>query len=444
MDVSALSVVLHQLTAAVVTGLGLLGPDVQAALRLLMMLSYTLALLLWLFEGKAAVHGPFLRMLLKFAAIGALVEWFPAGSAALMQAAAQQGLNLGPGGGFALDDPGYIAHLGIQAVIPLMQRVKEMLGPVDFFLNFVEIVIFLLAALVVIVSFCILAIQVFLAFLEYRLLSLAAYLAIPFAVLGPTSFVAERAIGYIAATALKLLVLGCVIAMCSATLLALTFQGTPTLAQAFGVAVLAAAIFVLAIKAPRAAAGLVNGGPVMDGMTALAALWTAGWLGMRSMAGAAAATSGSPGSLTGGALAAWGGLRHIAGGATASVGSTGGGAGGVGGAGGGTGGGAAGASAGRRYPGGRFGGVQSSASRGSGWDKPMTDAQRGELDRLAAGRTVDPTLTRGQASRLIERWGGEESWLRRTASNTTERPQDPPGKTPGTDRRADDKETDPS
>ena len=437
MDVSALSVVLHQLTAAVVTGLGLLGPDVQTALRLLMMLSYTLALLLWLFEGKAAVHGPFLRMLLKFAAIGALVEWFPAGSAALMQAAAQQGLNLGPGGGFALDDPGYIAHLGIQAVIPLMQRVKEMLGPVDFFLNFVEIVIFLLAALVVIVSFCILAIQVFLAFLEYRLLSLAAYLAIPFAVLGPTSFVAERAIGYIAATALKLLVLGCVIAMCSATLLALTFQGTPTLAQAFGVAVLAAAIFVLAIKAPRAAAGLVNGGPVMDGMTALAALWTAGWLGMRTMAGAAAATTGAPGSLAVGASALWSGLRHVTTGATASVGST-------GGTGGGAGGGTGGDSAGRRYPAGRFGGSRASAPRGSGWDQPMTDAQRGELDRLAAGRTVDPNLTRGQASRLIERWGGEESWLRRSASNATERPQDPPGRTPGTDRRADDKETDPS
>ncbi|MDQ2102792.1 type IV secretion system protein [Azospirillum isscasi] len=432
MDVSGLSTALHQLTAAVITGLGLLGPDVQTALRLLMMLSYTLALLLWVFEGKAAVHGPFLRMLLKFAAIGALVEWFPAGSAALMQAAAQQGLNLGPGGGFSLDDPGYIAHLGIQAVIPLMQRVKEMLGPVDFFLNFVEIVIFLLAALVVIVSFCILAIQVFLAFLEYRLLSLAAYLAIPFAVLGPTSFVAERAIGYIAASALKLLVLGCVIAMCSATLLALTFQGTPTLAQAFGVAVLAAAIFVLAIKAPRAAAGLVNGGPVMDGMTALAALWTAGWLGARSVVGGAAASSGAAGSLAAGGVSALGLLRTVAGGATGSIGTMpGAGTGSAGGSGG----------TGRQYPAGRFGGKgQGGASRsGGGWDKPMTDAQRGELDRLSAGRTVDPNLTRGQASRLIERWGGEESWLRRSASNATERPQDPPGKPSGLDRPAGDK-----
>ncbi|MBF5094199.1 conjugal transfer protein TrbL [Azospirillum sp. INR13] len=412
MDVSGLSIALQQLTAAVVTGLGLLGPDAHTALRLLMMLSYTLALLLWLFEGKPAVHGPFLRMLLKFTVIGALVEWFPAGSAALMRAAAQQGLSLGPGG-FSLDDPGYIAHLGIQAVIPLMLRVKEMLGPVDFFLNFVEIVIFLLAALVVIVSFCILAIQVFLAFLEYRLLSLAAYLAIPFAVLGPTSFVAERAIGYIAASAMNLLVLGAIIAVCGATLTSLTFTGTPTLAQAFGVAVLAAAIFVLAIKAPRAAAGLVNGGPVMDGMTALAALWTAGWLGARSIAGGAAASSNAAGSVMAGSTSALGLLRTVATGATGSVGGA-------------SGSGSADGSAGtsRHYPAGRFGGTgQGGSTRsGGGWDKPMTEAQRGQLDRLAAGRTYSADLTRGQASRLIEDWGGEDSWLRAGDAAGTRKP----------------------
>src|SRR3546814_3508106 len=87
-------------------------------------------------------------------------------------------------GGFSLEDPGYIAHMGLQAIVPLMLRVRDMLGPIDFFLNFLEITLFLLAALTILVSFCVLAIQVFLAFLEYRLLSLAAYVAIPFAVLG--------------------------------------------------------------------------------------------------------------------------------------------------------------------------------------------------------------------------------------------------------------------
>src|SRR3546814_9825613 len=113
-----------------------------------------------------------------------------------MRAAADTGTAIMPqAGGFSLEDPGYIAHMGLQAIVPLMLRVRDMLGPIDFFLNFLEITLFLLAALTILVSFCVLAIQVFLAFLEYRLLSLAAYVAIPFAVLGPTSFIAERSIG---------------------------------------------------------------------------------------------------------------------------------------------------------------------------------------------------------------------------------------------------------
>ncbi|HEY0832915.1 MAG TPA: DUF3072 domain-containing protein, partial [Azospirillum sp.] len=91
---------------------------------------------------------------------------------------------------------------------------------------------------------------------------------------------------------------------------------------------------------------------------------------------------------------------------------------------------------GRRYPAGRYGGPRASAPRGGGWDQPMTDAQRAELDRLAAGRSVDPNLTRGQASRLIEQWGGEASWLGRRPHGNTAPPQDPPGKEPGADRRA--------
>lgn len=311
MDVSALSTVLERLSATVATAFGILGPDAEAVLRYAMALSYSLALVLWLWEGRPAVHGPFLRMLLKFAAIGWLMEWFPEGSYRLMQAATGEAARLVPGG-FALDDPGRIAHLGILAVAPLLLRVKEMLGPVDFFLNFVEIVLFLLAALIVVVAFCVLAVQVFLAFLEYRLLSLAAYLAIPFAVLTPTSFIAERSIGYIAASALKLLVLGVVVAVCGTTLLTLTFEGTPTLAQAFGVAVLSAALLVLAIKAPRAAAGLINGGPVMDGAAALAGLWTAGRLGARAAVGVAVPAMGAAGAAAGGIAAVWGHLRTAA------------------------------------------------------------------------------------------------------------------------------------
>lgn len=74
MDVSILTTALNELTRSVVTGFGLLGDDAQAILRWAMTLSYTLALIFWLWDGRPAVHGPFLRMLLKFAAIGWLLE----------------------------------------------------------------------------------------------------------------------------------------------------------------------------------------------------------------------------------------------------------------------------------------------------------------------------------------------------------------------------------
>src|SRR3546814_7010982 len=130
MDVSALSYALQELTRVVVTGFGLLGEDARTLLQWTMTLSYSLALILWLWEGRPAVHGPLFRMLLKFAAVGWLLDWFPEGSAALMRAAADTGTAIMPqAGGFSLEDPGYIPHMGLQAIVPLLLRVMALLGP---------------------------------------------------------------------------------------------------------------------------------------------------------------------------------------------------------------------------------------------------------------------------------------------------------------------------
>ena len=65
----------------------------------------------------------------------------------------------------------------------------------------------------------------------------------------------------------------------------------------------------------------------------------------------------------------------------------------------------------------------------------MTDAQRAALDRLAEGRAYDEGLSRGQASRLIEDWGGDASWYRGPgpANPTGEEASEPPPAEP--DRR---------
>ena len=45
----------------------------------------------------------------------------------------------------------------------------------------------------------------------------------------------------------------------------------------------------------------------------------------------------------------------------------------------------------------------------SGWWKPATDAQQTTLEALAYGRAIPADLTRGEASLLIEEWGGPAS-----------------------------------
>jgi hypothetical protein len=45
----------------------------------------------------------------------------------------------------------------------------------------------------------------------------------------------------------------------------------------------------------------------------------------------------------------------------------------------------------------------------SGWWKPATEAQQAALEALAYGRAIPADLTRGEASLLIEEWGGPVS-----------------------------------
>jgi len=161
----------------------------------------------------------------------------------------------------------------------------------------------------------------------------------------------------------------------------------------------------------------------MDGVTALAGLWTAGRLGLRTVTTASSVAVGGAGMALAGVQAAWGGMRSLAGaggsGASDAVANT------------------ATEAPGRRYPGGTLGGGAPAGRTGGtaspGWDRPMTDAQRAELDRLAEDRTYDEGLSRGQASRLIEDWGGDASWCRGAApaNPSGDKAGDPPRAEPG-------------
>ena len=77
--------------------------------------------------------------------------------------------------------PGFIAATGLDAGEPLVVAAGELVGPISFFTNFVQIVVLLLAWALVVIAFFILAIQIFVTLIEFKLVTLAGFVLLPFA-----------------------------------------------------------------------------------------------------------------------------------------------------------------------------------------------------------------------------------------------------------------------
>src|SRR3546814_4834390 len=73
--------------------------------------------------------------------------------------------------------------------------------------NFVQILILLISWLIVVIAFFVLAIQVFVTIIEFKLVTLAGFVLLPFAFFGRTAFMAERVLGHIISSGIKVLVL---------------------------------------------------------------------------------------------------------------------------------------------------------------------------------------------------------------------------------------------
>jgi type IV secretion system protein TrbL len=161
--------------------------------------------------------------------------------------------------------PGYIASVGFEAGLPLIEDIAGMLGPIAFFENFVMIAVLLIAWAVILIAFFVLAVQLFVTILEFKLTTLAGFVLVPFALWNKTAFLAERVLGNVISSGIKLMVLAVIIGIGSTLFGAITDAfsgpGDATLADVMG-AVLAAIVFLwIGISGPGIAAGLVTGAP---------------------------------------------------------------------------------------------------------------------------------------------------------------------------------------
>lgn len=299
-DLNIIDQFLSAFTTYIDSGFGLLGGDVSFLSRTLIALDITLAGLFWAMGGEDNVLGRLIRKILYVGAFAFILNSFQTLSQVIFNSFAQAGITAGGGSISAADllKPGKLAGTGFQAAWPLLQQVNQYLGFTTFFQNFLTIAVLLFAWAIVILAFFILAVQMFVTILEFKLTSLAGFILVPFALWNRTSFLAERVLGNVVSSGIKVMVLAIIVGIGSTyfTQFTTALQGhEPDIGQAMSLMLASLALFGLGIFGPGIASGLVAGAPQLGAGAAIGTALGAGGIMYVAGAGAIGAARGAAG-----------------------------------------------------------------------------------------------------------------------------------------------------
>ena len=264
--------VANQYINAINSGFGLIKGDVTWILNVLIILSIMWSAALWaLSDDHVIAH--FAR---KIVYIG-FFAWIIQNWQSLTDKLASSFMNLGlkaggfDGASYYTSQPGNIAYLGYTTAQPLMDQIARLTGPVAFFKNIVEIIFLFLAVAAIVAAFCVITIQVVVAVLTFKFGSLAAFVLVPFAVLSKTAFIAERPLGWVVGSGVRLMVLTLVLGVGNNIFQSLKVPAgqTVTTYQAFCIALAALLLMALSLVASRLATDMIIGGPSLGVGTAI-------------------------------------------------------------------------------------------------------------------------------------------------------------------------------
>jgi type IV secretion system protein TrbL len=298
------------------SGFGLLGGEVGFVATTLIVIDVTLAALFWSWGADDDIIARLVKKTLFVGVFAWLISNWNNLARIVFESFAGLGLKAS-GTGFTVQDlmrPGKVAQTGLDAARPLLESISDLMGWVAFFENFIQIACLLFAWALVILAFFILSIQLFVTLIEFKLSTLAGFVLIPFGLFGKTAFMAERVLGNVISSGIKVLVLAVIIGIGSTLFSEFTrgFGGvTPTVDDAMAIVLAALSLVGLGIFGPGIASGLVSGGPQLGagavmgtGLAVGGAAFAAGGGAMLAARGGAAALSGGAAAVRSGATAA--------------------------------------------------------------------------------------------------------------------------------------------
>ena len=284
-DISVIDHFLDVFSRYIDSGFGLLHGEVAFLTATLIVIDMTLAGLFWAM-GHATGQGEdviakLIRKVLYVGAFAYIIGNFNMLASVVFRSFAGLGLTAS-GSTLSMGNflqPGRLAKAGIDAAAPILDQIKELSGFPEVFIHLAPIVVLFFAWLVVIVSFFVLAVQLFVTLIEFKLTTLAGFVLVPFALWNKTAFLAEKVLGNVVSSGIKVLVLAVIVGIGSGLFSEFNIPASsePSIDRALVIMLASLSLLALGIFGPGIATGLVSGGPQLGaGAMAGAAIGAAG------------------------------------------------------------------------------------------------------------------------------------------------------------------------
>lgn len=267
-DVTIIDRFLDTFSRYIDSGFGLLQGEVAFLTATLIVIDMTIAGLYWAMSHATGqgddVIAKLLRKVLYVGAFAYIIGNFNWLASIVFRSFAGLGITA-TGSAITMENflqPGRLAKTGIDAAAPILEQIGDMAGFPEVFVNIDPIVVLFIAWLVVILCFFVLAVQLFITLIEFKLTTLAGFVLIPFALWNKTSFLAEKVLGNVVSSGIKVLVLAVIVGIGSG--LFAEFQvhpDEPSIDHALVVMLASLALLALGIFGPGIATGLVSGAP---------------------------------------------------------------------------------------------------------------------------------------------------------------------------------------
>lgn len=160
-----------------------------------------------------------------------------------------------------IQDPDLIFLRGLQLTKPAVDKLFQVADSSYFSLLSADSLLLIICIVCSVFAFGIMAIQVFVTYLEFLIVTTAGFIFIPFGIFKPTAFLAERIFGTIIGFGIKLMVLALIIAISDQFLQTIALPPEVTWQQGFEFVIISFALCFLTLHAPSVALSLLSGSP---------------------------------------------------------------------------------------------------------------------------------------------------------------------------------------